>query len=134
VRHRWDFTEKIEDKLALSAALAAACSLSISEVLDRLEPRIPARAEQMQRAVEAAAQMGRAHGRAGARPYCPLAADGDDARLMTASGETEPTTHANAGYRLALAGAYTDAYKLASATSGPSILIPSAWRLRCPRR
>ena len=43
MRHRWDFTENIEDKLALSAALAAACSLSISGVLDRLEPRISAR-------------------------------------------------------------------------------------------
>ena len=123
MRHPWDLTEKIEDKLALSAALAAACSLSSSEVLDRLEPRISARAEKMQRAVEAAAQMGRAHGLAGVPPYCPLDADGDDSRLMAAFGETEPTIHANAGYRLALAGAYTDAYKLASATSGPSTLM-----------
>jgi hypothetical protein len=121
VRHRWDFTEKIEDKLAVSAALAAACSLSICEVLDRLEPRISAQAEQMQRAVEAATRMGRAHGLAGAQPYCPRAADGDDSRLMAASGETEPATHANAEYRLALAGTctYTDAYKLASPASGP---------------
>jgi hypothetical protein len=110
-------TEDIDDKLALSAALAATCSLSISEVLDRLEPRISARAEQMQHAVQAATQIGRAHGLAGARPYGPLDDDGDDSRLMTASGETEPTTHANAGYRLALAGAYTHADKLASATS-----------------
>jgi len=112
-------TEDIEDKLALSAALAAACSLGISEVLDRLEPRTSARAETMQRAVEAAAAMGRGHGLAGVRPYCPLAADGDDSRLMAASGETEPATHANAGYRLALAGVYADGYKLASATRGP---------------
>ena len=79
----------------------------------------------MQRAVEAAAQMGRAHGLAGVPPYCPLDADGDDSRLMAAFGETEPTIHANAGYRLALAGAYTDAYKLASATSGPSTVMPT---------
>jgi hypothetical protein len=79
----------------------------------------------MQRAVEAATQMGRTHGLAGAQPYCPLAADGGDSRLIAASGETEPTTHANAGYRLALAGAYTDAYKLASATSGPGTVIPT---------
>ena len=118
------FTEDIDDKLALSAALAAACGLSISGVLDRLEPRISARAEQMQRAVEAAAQMGRAHGLAGVQPYC-LAADGDDSRLMAAFGETEPTTHANGGYRLALAGACTDAYKLASATNGPSTNMPT---------
>jgi hypothetical protein len=111
--------------LALSAALAAACGLSISEVLDRLEPRILARAETMQRAVEAATQMGRGHGLAGAQPYCPLDADGDDSRLMVASGETEPATPANAGYRLALAGAYTDGYKLASATSGPGTLMPA---------
>lgn len=44
---------------------------------------------------------------------------------MAAFGETEPTTHANAGYRLTLAGAYTHAYKLASATSGPSTLMPT---------
>ena len=125
MRHPWDLTEKIEDKLALSAALAAACGLSISGVLDRLEPRISARAEKTQRAVEAAAQMGRAHGLAGVQPYCLLDADGDDSRLMAAFGETEPTTHANARYRLALAGAYTDAYKLASATSGPSTLMPT---------
>jgi hypothetical protein len=120
-----DLTEDIDDKLALSAALAAACNLSISEVLDRLEPRISARAEKMQRAVEAAAQMGRAHGLAGVQPYWPLDADGDDSGLMAAFGETEPTTHANAGYRLTLAGAYTDAYKLASATSGPSTVMPT---------
>ena len=120
-----DMTEDIDDKQALSAALAAACSLSGSEVLDRLETRISARAEKMQRAVEAAAQMGRAHGLAGVPPYCPLDADGDDSRLMAAFGETEPTIHANAGYRLALAGAYTDAYKLASATSGPSTVMPT---------
>jgi hypothetical protein len=120
-----DLTEDIDDKLALSAALAAACSLSISEVLGRLEPRISARAEEMQRAVEAAGQMGRAHGLAGVRPYCPLDADGDDSRLMAAFGETEPSTHANAGYRLALAGAYTDVYKLVSAASGPGTLMPT---------
>jgi hypothetical protein len=125
VRHRSDLTGDIDGKLALSAALAAACSLSVCEVLDRLQPQIPARAEQMQRAVEAAAQMGRAHGLAGVQPYCPLDADGDDSRLMAASGETEPTTHANAGYRLALAGAYTNAYKPASATSGPGTLMPA---------
>ena len=79
----------------------------------------------MARAVEAAAQMGRAHGLAGTQPCGPLDADGDDSRLMAASGETEPATHANAGYRLALAGAYTDAYKLASATSGPGTLMPA---------
>ena len=79
----------------------------------------------MQRVVEAAAQMGRAHRLAGAQPYCPRAADGDDSRLMAASGETEPATHANAGYRLALAGACTDAYKLASATSEPGTLMPA---------
>ena len=120
-----DLTEDIDDKQALSAALATACSLSSSAVLDRLEPRISARAGKMQHAVEAAAHMGRAHGLAGVQPYCPLDADGDDSRLMAAFGETEPTTHANAGYRLALAGAYTDAYKLASATSGPSTLMPT---------
>ena len=119
MRHRSDLTEDIEDELALSAALAAACSLSGSEVLDRLETRISARAEKMQRAVEAAAQMGAAHGLAGVQPYCPLDADDDDSRLMAAFGETEPTTHANAGYRLALAGVYADGYKLASATRGP---------------
>ena len=99
VRHRSDLTEDIEDKLALSAALAAACSLSICGVLDRLEPRISARAGKMQRAVEAAAPMGRAHGLAGVATILPLAVDGDDSRLMAASGETEPATHANAGYR-----------------------------------
>ena len=99
MRHPWDLTEKIEDKLALSAALAAACSLSVCEVLDRLEPRISARAEKMARAVEAATAMGRGHGLAGVRPYGPRAAGGDDSRLMAASGETEPATHANAGYR-----------------------------------
>jgi len=57
----------------------------------------------MQRAVEAAPQIGLA----GAQPYCPRAADGDDSQLMAASGETELTTHASAVYRLALAGAYT---------------------------
>jgi len=40
----------------------------------------------MQRAVQAAAQMGRAHGLAGAQPYGPFDADGNDSRLMTASG------------------------------------------------
>ena len=45
----------------------------------------------MQRVVEAAAQMGRAHGRAGVQPYCPIDTDGDDSRLTAASGETEPT-------------------------------------------
>ena len=119
------FTEDIDDKLALSAALAAACGLSISEGLDRLEPRISARPEKMQRTVEAAAQMGRAHGLAGVRPHGPRAADGDDSRLMAAFGEAEPATHPSAGYRLGLAGAYTDAYKLASATSGPSTLMPT---------
>ena len=93
MRHRLDLTQDIEDKLALSAALAAACSLSISEVLDRLEPRILVRAEKMRHAVEAAAQMGRAHRLAEVQPYCPLAAGGDDSRLMAASGETEPATH-----------------------------------------
>ena len=79
----------------------------------------------MQRAVEAAAQMGRAHGLAGVPPYCPLDADGDDSRLMAAFGETEPTTRANARHRLALAGAYTDAYKVASATNGPNTNMPT---------
>jgi hypothetical protein len=120
-----DMTEDIDDKLALSAALATACGLNGSEVLDRLEPRISARAGEMARAVEAAAAMGRGHGLAGAQPYCPLDAEGDDSRLMAAFGETEPTTHANAWYRLALAGAYTDAYRLASATGGPGTLIPA---------
>jgi hypothetical protein len=120
-----DMTEDIDDKQALSAALAAACGLSSSEVLDRLEPRISDRAGEMARAVEAAAEMGRGHGHAGVQPYCPLDADGDDSRLMAAFGETEPTTHANARYRLALAGAYTDAYKLASATRAPGTLIPA---------
>jgi len=72
VRHRSDFSEDIDDKLALSAALAAACSLSISEVLDRLEPRISARAGKMQRAVEAAAQMGRARAGGSATILAPL--------------------------------------------------------------
>jgi hypothetical protein len=120
-----DMAEDIDDKQTLSAALAAACGLSSSEVLDRLEPRISARAGEMQRAVEAAAEMGRGHGLAGVQPYCPLDADGDDSRLMAAFGETEPTTHANAWYRLALAGAYTDACRLASATSGPGTLKPT---------
>jgi hypothetical protein len=120
-----DMTEDIDDKQALSAALAAACGLSSSEVIDRLEPRISARAGEMQRAVEAAAEMGRGHRLAEVQPYCSLDADGDDSRLMAAFGETEPTNHANAWYRLALTGAYTDAYRLASATSGPGTLIPA---------
>ena len=119
------FTEEIDDKQALSAALAPVCSLSSSEVLDRLEPRISARAEKIQRAVEDAVQMGRAHGLAGVQPYCLLDADGDDSRLMAAFGETEPTTRANARHRLALAGAYTDAYKVASATNGPNTNMPT---------
>jgi hypothetical protein len=120
VRHRSDFTEDIDDKPALSAVLAAACGLSISEGLDRLEPRISARPEKMQRTVEAAAQMGRAHGLAGAQPYRPLDADGDDSRLMAASGETEPTTHANAGYRVALVTRSPTASLPASTSSRPT--------------
>jgi hypothetical protein len=114
-----DLTQDIDDKLALSAALAAACSLSISQVLDRLEPRISARAERMQRGGGCRPDGARAWA-CGSATILPLDADGDDSPLMAAFGETEPTTRANAGYRLAPADAYTDAYKLASATSGPA--------------
>jgi hypothetical protein len=113
-----DTPDDVNDKLALSDALAAMCGLTGSEILGRLAPQIMARADEMERAVAAAAEMGRTHGIAGARSYCPFGLDGDYSPLMEAFGETEWKTDANAGYRFALVDAYATAYARAGRHSG----------------
>ena len=55
-----------------------------------------------------AARLGYLDGRAGTTPYGDL--DADDSPLMTALGETSPTTEDNHLRRLALLAAYRDAY------------------------
>ena len=59
-----------------------------------------------------AATLGAMHGRAGTTPYGDL--DLDDSPLMTALGETGPTTEDNHPRRLALLDAYRDAYQQAT--------------------
>ena len=57
---------------------------------------------------ERATRLGREHGRARTTPYGDL--DADDSPLMTALGETSPTTEDNHPRRVALLDAYRDAY------------------------
>jgi hypothetical protein len=108
-----DTPNDVDDRRALSDALAATCGLTGSEILDRLASQIMARTEEMERGIAAAAEMGRKHGLAEARSYCPFGMVGDYSPLMEASGETEWTTDANAGYRLALVNAYVTSYRRA---------------------
>lgn len=105
-----DTPDDVDNRRTLSGALAAMCGLTGPEILGRLAPQIVARADEMERAAAAAAEMGRKHGIAGAQSYCPFGLDGDYSPLMEAFGETEWTTDANAGYRLALVNAYATAY------------------------
>ncbi len=100
-------------------ALAGMCGQSAGQVITQLTPSIDARIADIERGPDTATKLGHAHGRAGIQPHCDLDIDGDATALMHALGETEPTTDANAPYRLALVTAYAEAYRQAS-TQGPA--------------
>ena len=119
--------DDLHDRRALSRALAAACGLTEFKILTQLKPQINARAQEIQDGARVAAELGPRHGIAGAEPYCRLDMDGHDSQLMEALGETEPTTDANALYRLSLIQAYAVAYQRAGA--GPAELA----KLNFPR-
>jgi hypothetical protein len=115
----------IDDRRTLSGALGETCGLAGTGILRKLTPRIEARGMEIERGVTAAADLGRAHGRARAQPYCDLEAGGDATALLRAFGETEWTTDANHPYRLALVATYTEAYLSASAQGPPAAISPA---------
>jgi hypothetical protein len=114
-----------DDRRTLSDALSETCGLTSTEIHRRLAPGIDARATEIEHGVTAAAELGHAHGRAWAQPFCDLDTDGDATALLRAFGETEWTTAANHPYRLALATAYTEAYLSASGQGPPSAISPA---------
>jgi hypothetical protein len=108
-----------DDVLALSRALAGMCGQSAEQIITQLTRRIEARIAEIEQGPDTAAELGREHGHTGIEPYCGRDIDGDATALIHALGETEPTTEANAPYRLALVTTYAEAYQQASA-HGPA--------------
>lgn len=99
----------IADRDLLAASLADAHAATRQSVLARLEPAVTERALDLEQGPAAAAALGARHGISGAYPQA-RPHEGEEL-LMSALGETEATSAANAPHRWHLISAYVDAYQ-----------------------